>query len=518
MVIACLGIWLHVATRESVSELIQKAYVAGDYEKIRSVVDNLNPSRKLTPEDYWYTGLACYSLGKTDDAIKYLQKVKKSSDGGTLSVDAALLLAEILEDEGRYREAAGAVVESLNQRPDNVDLQRSAASLLDLQGKRYAANKYHLALIRSGSYSVNDLILLANRYEKIVGEKLENAMRDPASTKFRVTRGLIAWQSGKLADAAGLALAETVDHPDMVAAHALLGRVILDQGRMDSLAEWHANLPDLSDQHADIWYVRGGWAEDLDRPECALLCYYRAVELAPDFHEAIYRLSVVYANKPDAGDVSAELQEQVELLKRYKDVCKKIFFAGPESWLVTDAIDLAEKLERLHEAVAWCELAGKGLDATVRMRQRLEHLRSMIAARKSDFGARWKLLDELQISDSDIPAWPAYRASSSDLVTTVDAVHFTAEAIKCGLDFTYENGADLEGGFMIRQSMGGGVAVVDYDHDYWPDLFIPQAENSGNTARDGLYRNLSGELFSQVDTLAGCGDVDYSHGASVGWR
>jgi len=52
---------------------------------------------------------------------------------------------------------------------------------------------------------------------------VEEALRDPHSSLFRVTRALVLWHSGKLAEAAALLRAEMAKAPDSLSAHALLG-------------------------------------------------------------------------------------------------------------------------------------------------------------------------------------------------------------------------------------------------------------------------------------------------------
>src|SRR5262245_22451053 len=42
-----------------------------------------------------------------------------------------------------------------------------------------------------------------------------------------------------------------------------------------------------------------------------------------------------------------------------------------------------------------------------------------------------------------------------------------------GIDFTYRNGEDTANHLSILESLGGGVALIDYDGDGLLDVFIP---------------------------------------------
>jgi hypothetical protein len=73
----------------------------------------------------------------------------------------------------------------------------------------------------------------------------------------------------------------------------------------------------------------------------------------------------------------------------------------------------------------------------------------------------------------------------------------------------------------IAESMGGGVAIIDYDHDGWPDIYFTNSQTvdmalRGQKARSALYRNNHDGTFSDVTDKAGVGYPCWASGAVVG--
>lgn len=88
-----------------------------------------------------------------------------------------------------------------------------------------------------------------------------------------------------------------------------------------------------------------------------------------------------------------------------------------------------------------------------------------------------------------------------------------------GINFTYRNGEDT-GHFAIIESIGGGVAALDYDNDGRIDLFFPGGGHYdaktvlGHPGR--LYRNLGNWKFEDVTQAVGLDRAEqYSHGAAA---
>jgi hypothetical protein len=92
-----------------------------------------------------------------------------------------------------------------------------------------------------------------------------------------------------------------------------------------------------------------------------------------------------------------------------------------------------------------------------------------------------------------------------------------------GLHAVYRNGEEA-GHLTILETLGGGVALIDYDGDGLLDVFLPGGGSFGGPDKKQiqgqpckLYRNLGGFKFQDVTAQVGLGRPwFYTHGAAVG--
>src|SRR3984957_12655093 len=73
----------------------------------------------------------------------------------------------------------------------------------------------------------------------------------------------------------------------------------------------------------------------------------------------------------------------------------------------------------------------------------------------------------------------------------------------------------------IVESMSGGVAMIDYDRDGWPDIYFTNAPGidmalAGQKARGALFHNNHDGTFTDVTDKAGVGTPCWAMGVAVG--
>jgi len=124
-------------------------------------------------------------------------------------------------------------------------------------------------------------------------------------------------------------------------------------------------------------------------------------------------------------------------------------------------------------------------------------------------------------------------ASGSWLRAAAQAVLVQAQPVKpastirmingapaAGLDFVLRNGA--MGRKYQVETLPGGLGVIDFDGDGWPDLFctngatLPAMNKSGPDYWNRLYRNNRDGTFSDVTAKAGLQGEGYAMGVAVG--
>ena len=101
---------------------------------------------------------------------------------------------------------------------------------------------------------------------------------------------------------------------------------------------------------------------------------------------------------------------------------------------------------------------------------------------------------------------PAIGASRTPVQSKTSPVAFTDITSSAGISWKHVNGASVS--HYVTETMGGGVAFLDFDHDGLLDIFLVTGGETPNNpsnrpARNALYRNLGNGKFEEVAAKAG---------------
>ncbi|MFM7056896.1 MAG: FG-GAP-like repeat-containing protein, partial [Planctomycetota bacterium] len=129
---------------------------------------------------------------------------------------------------------------------------------------------------------------------------------------------------------------------------------------------------------------------------------------------------------------------------------------------------------------------------------------AQLAALPADFPPLPVLKKPLTTPDPAAPPPPA------DASVAGPAWEFVDVAAAYHLDFAYDNGGSKSRS--IVETIGGGSAILDFDCDDWPDVFLPQ----GPSGSDRLYRNIRGREFVECSAGSAAGGTGHGLAATAG--
>lgn len=506
----------------------------GEYRealKLASTAYESEPSNRMA----MIAGESAQKLNDLDAARDWYRRLEDDDSEHYLKGVVALSL--LCLNTGRMTEAEEWFRKALEKEPANVEINRWFASLLNAQGRRWEASRHYFIAVREGVFpgqtAMDDLLMLANfeaPFEDIaITEKaIETVPDDPLPLLGRV-QGHFVFNRYK----EGLEILRRVieKHPDQLQAHAWLGRGLVDSGELDALREWNESLPQGADEFPLIWHIRGLWASKAGQMRAAARCFWEAVRREPNFQSANYQLglSLVALNETKKAEPFLKRHKQ---LSDYHRLTHPIYDEGPRVDSLVQVMDLSGELGRLWEQFAWSkfllQFGEQSSEFTQQVRSHAvtvyERLRQELPeAPRTRTLATSNPARDLDLSSYPLPDWS--RSETGNVGTepvAASGIRFDDIAEQVGLSFTYFNSAERRTqGMRIFESMGGGVAAFDFDHDGWPDLYFTQGsiwpvnpDKPGE--RDLLFRSLSGEAVENVTLLAGLGDANYTQGVNVG--
>jgi len=406
--------------------------------------------------------------------------------------------------------------------PCNVDALRLRAQLSGIMGRSRDLTKCLIGLIQARSFTLDDLIVLGTGNAFISNESLARSIidQDPGTSLVLLSRARAALNDNQ-SDQAAVLLRQLVDaYPESWEAQSLLGEIYSTRPGAEFM-NWHAGLAPAADSDSRIWLVRGLWLQARGDCRQACRCFQESVCREPESLTATVQLGQALMCVGEAS-LGAEFLQRGRLLESISALVTQIRERRDLS-LVRELSTALAEAGRLWEAWAWCSLAAAGAPADPGAAAGLQSLAARLApdlARTLPAALPGRAFDWTQFP---LPDWSRCRPDdgSSAPAARLAEIRFVDESQPAGLAFTYVNGDDpATPGRRIFETLGGGVAALDYDGDGWTDLYFPQGGTwpvvAGAGPRDVLFRNRRGVRFDDVTGFTGIIEEGFSQGVAAG--
>lgn len=421
---------------------------------------------------------------------------------------------------GRATDAENFYMRASRLAPEDLLIHRRLAALFLAQSRRWESAPHLFALLRGEAFTLEELAFLGNLEEVCLAEELMVMFEDSVADDVAPLMGRARLHLFKNFTREGEALLRRIlaQRPDLIEAQAQLGVVLVSESRAWEVVEWNRRLPEAADDHPEVWWVRGTHARKQGDAHGAIRCAWEALWLDPNHLGATYQLAQLLAaqGQPEQGRLFAERASKLETLC---SAIHEILLRAPTAERMLRCARLCEELGRPWEAWGW-HVAMDTYHPDQAVEGERERLKAVLAPDTPQTLASHSLARVIDLSHYPLPSWSAAPSvEASPHIAFAPHVRFEDVTSAVGLDFRYENGAHPhKPGLMIYQSIGGGVAVVDYDCDGAPDLFFPQAGGwppEAHASADRLYRNVAGQCRDATGPALDP-DADFGHGAAVG--
>ncbi|NQV26459.1 MAG: VCBS repeat-containing protein [Rhodopirellula sp.] len=459
--------------------------------------------------------------GRWRSALNHYSEITAGSPQET--IHALSNSAHCLLNMGHSAQAEHILRSVLNQAPLHLQSQRDLANLLLAGGRSYEAIPHLISLIRIGQFERVDLVLCASpELLQLSADQFAQACLAALPDDPRPMLGLARTAlRNKEFDFAKLWLTDIVTKfPDTPEAQARLGQLYLELGESENLERWYKQLPSNADESAAIWFVKAQLYQQHKQPKAATRCLAEVLTRFPDHVAANYQLTTALQNS-NLADESKQFAARSQLLARIELLASDLddSFDPP---MCREMVNALARLGRYWEATAWCHIAKRELASSEWYDN---FLRQSIAANVLDSPRQFSptiagILRRLR--KFPLPSLTDLLQESEQSLSLPDnlPISFVDEAEMAGLKFIYRNGCDPANTTeYLFEFNGGGVGVLDFDCDGWPDLAFTQAGDKPwipSSESDMLFRNEDGQRFRPVSESAIFMDTLYGQGITSG--
>jgi len=490
----------------------------GRVEEAWRLVKQLIVSRPNDPELMFLTARVMAGRKDLSGAMKQLERIPRDSPQWGPATGQA---AEWLVAEGEFPEAEAKLLTLVKEYPTAVPALRLLARIYNAQGRRWEASRYLDRLIRLGDFTSSELMATVDlrdfygddtAYAAFAAKQPENPYVRFAAIRAKLLKNSYEVFLEELQEMSRL-------HPEMREPWVWSATSLMELERWDDLIAWMQTPVKGADKHPEYWYALGG----------LMLRTHRFPEAARAFSECIRldrRHVAAYQGLADALLELNRVDDAQRVRKFGNDLTSINDYAQQISYKYGDP-KLYSVISGLYAAMG-DEVASFGWAATGATLGHLpmtDALKDQLQALRKGRTSIPQVLEGLPIEDWPIPQLPSN--VKVDMADTSLAQNLSASPIRMedvaqrlGIDGSYHNGSKTGRSWYTIEGVGGGVNVLDYDMDGWPDLAFSEAGDSPIEAKPAykpktLYRSIAGSAFREISNAAGLADVGYGQGIGV---
>jgi tetratricopeptide (TPR) repeat protein len=520
-------------TRDKAKQ-IEKLIQENNYDAALEAADQWLSHDRDSTNAYWMRGQALEGLGRNSDALSAYQSCPLV-EGDSASARCTLRSSEFYFQQGNATEVERYLKLALKAQGELVEANYQLYLILTLQARRWEGEPYLLKLAALRETDLEDLVLLTLSSLYISDPKGRELfpLSISGNERFRLIDARLAFDRNSLTEAETILRGILKQNPDLPDTWAWLGWTLLQQRNREALAVWNQSLPQRAADHPLCWLTRGMWYLQQDQDSLAARCFAEVLRRDSINSSATYQLAILL-NRFGEADQAEKMSQRSLALHELEQLTHKLYTRKDQPELYTalkERIDTIPKsmeaIGRYIEAAAWQQwICGKN-PGDANCLAELERLKALAAKTQE------KTVAELSpLSGVDFEKWPlpdratmqSAASSGSDVVSTSasGSTKWRNVAKDVGISFTFANDRDPKiEGIPINKATGGGVGVLDYDRDGWPDLYWTQGGSRADgkqveVSSDALYRNLQGEQFQEIATKAFVADGQFGAGLAVG--
>ena len=518
-------VWIVYGNSESTEKVLEKANQALERQEYDEALRLSQTALGRSPDSAEALSIAAKAsqiLGDVDAAIAFYDQIP--DDGSNLAIQARVAAGQLYTlKKIELTKGIDEFSRAFQQQPNSELINQFLAYHLGLSARLNDAAKHRLALIRIGRFDAWQLFRLggAEKRPENPSQLRQFLAANPRDPSALVGTAFIELNNQRYEKAESLLRDAITADPQFVPAYVLLGQLQLLEPK-ESPADWEHNLPEKANEDPGIWAVRAAFAEQHNEIAGATRCYWETLRRDPNHQQACYRLGQLLSNDGKQSQATPFL-ERAERLESFEQIVQ-FAATGEKLSVVQNAAELAESLGLFWEASAWASLALHEDSHLTWAQNMLSRIRPRLPGLTLQ-----RTVDELNPAQSlDLSALPLPDFDSEKYKSFGDEqlgappVTFEDVAKSVGISFQYINGGNPKQGLQkMFEWTGGGVAVLDFDCDGWPDIYFTQGsawppKRSSHEFLDRLYRNMGDGHFEDVTESAGLTENGFSQGVTVG--